>query len=61
MHFPAEAKRLPSKCSELGKLISIDAMRLLRQDFEVSDELVVLCGQFVACLYNKPDVDGIMN
>ena len=37
----------------------VDAMWLLGQDFEVSDELVVLCEQFVACLYNKPDVDEI--
>ena len=37
----------------------VDAMQLLGQDFEVSDELVVLCEQFVACLYNKPDVDEI--
>ena len=37
----------------------VDAMQLLGQHFEVSDELVVLCEQFVACLYNKPDVDEI--
>ena len=37
----------------------VAAMRLLGQDFEGSDELVVLCEQFVACLYNKPDVDEI--
>ena len=36
----------------------VDAMQLLGQDFEVSDELVVLCEEFVACLYNKPDVTG---
>ena len=56
VHFPAEAKKAAFKMLLAGK---VDAMQLLGQDFEVSDELVVLCEQFVACLYNKPDVDEI--
>ena len=54
--FSGRGKKGAFKMLLAGK---IDAMQLLGQDFEVSDELVVLCEQFVACLYNKPDVDEI--
>ena len=54
--FSGRGKKAAFKMLLAGK---VDAMQLLGQDFEVSDELVVLCEQFVACLYNKPDVDEI--
>ena len=50
--FSGRGKKAAFKMLLAGK---VDAMQLLGQDFEVSDELVVLCEQFVACLYNKPD------
>ena len=54
--FSSRGKKAAFKMLLAGK---VDAMQLLGQDFEVSDELVVLCEQFVACLYNKLDVDEI--
>ena len=53
--FSGRGKKAAFKMLLAGK---VDAMQLLGQDFEVSDELVVVCEQFVACLYNKPDRCG---
>ena len=46
--FSGRGKKAAFKMLLAGK---VDAMQLLGQDFEVSDELVVLCEEFGACLY----------